>query len=154
MSRRQRLGGLIHQLKEHNMTYPRQADSREFSYDHVRTIAAQQERQAELDRLKAEFFRRGNKITTIPGFVSKPIPLPRYIGTGSRQEIARRRAERELDQRAASIIRRYHCRGMKVVREALHEAGIGMPPKRVELIAARYGILIAESARCESPPAA
>lgn len=121
-----------------------QLDSREFRYDHVRTIAAQQQRQTELDRLKAEFLRAGNQITVIPGFVHKPLPLPAHIGTGSAHAKRRRREERELDQRAAPIIHRYRWHGMDKIRRELHAAGIGMPPKRVELIAARHGIAIAE----------
>jgi hypothetical protein len=119
---------------------------REFAFDHVRTRAVCAARTAELERLQAEFLRAGNQITVLPGYVPKPLPLPSYIGTGSRAAKAGRRAERELDQRAAPIVHRYRWHGMKAIRERLHEAGIGMQPRRVELIAARHGILIAEGA--------
>lgn len=126
------------------MTHAQQAEARAYRYDHVRTRATQAAMQAELDAAREAFLRAGNQITVIPGFAHKPLPLPRHIGTGSRQEVARRRAERELDQRASAIVHRYRWHGMKAIRERLHEAGIGMPAKRVELIAARHGILLAE----------
>lgn len=129
------------------MTYSHPAEARAYRYDHVRTRATQAAMQVELDAAREAFLRAGNQITVIPGYVAKPLPLPSYIGTGSARAKAERRAERELDQRASAIVRRYHWHGMKKIREALNEAGIGMPPKRVELIAARHGILIASDGK-------
>lgn len=128
------------------MTYTQQAEPREFRTDHSRTPAASRARQAELDAAREAFLQAGNKITVIPGYVPKPLPLPSYIGTGTRQARAERRAERALDHRAAPIIHRFRWHGMDKIRRELHAAGVGMPPKRVELIAARHGILIAEAA--------
>lgn len=129
------------------MTYAQQAEPRAYRYDHVRTRATQAAMQAELDAAREAFLRAGNQITVIPGYVAKPLPLPSYIGTGSQQAKAERRAERELDQRASTIIHRFRWHGMKRIREALNEAGIGMPPKRIELISARHGIMIASDGK-------
>ncbi|WP_288080340.1 hypothetical protein [Pseudomonas sp.] len=119
---------------------------RDFSFDHVRTRAVCAARQAELDRMKAEFLRAGNQITVIPGYVQKPLPLPSHIGTGSPASKHKRREHRaelrRLDQRVAQL------EGMSLVsaHKLLRREGFRVQVFQVSQAAARARVILGESA--------
>lgn len=111
------------------------------------TPASREACRRELRALFEQFVSAGREIETIEHIEAD---LPQHSGQIDPETKPRHkgysRAEIALHGQAAPIIHRFRWHGMQAIRERLNEAGIGMPPKRVELIAARHGILIAEAA--------
>lgn len=98
------------------------------------------------DQATEAFLRRCGAIEFLPTYSEKPVPArrrwidPDTVLCRQRQS----RADVESDTAALPIIKSHRLAGLEAIRRALSDAGLDIRPKRIELIAARYGISLAE----------
>ncbi len=109
-----------------------------------RSPSSRERDRARTSSLVEAFINQGGQVQHCTSYEEKPLPARRSQVDPETipKRRSRCRAEIELEQRAVSIISSIPSSGMQRIREALRDAGITMPTKRVEMLAARHGFTI------------